>query len=393
MTSPLDAVAGFHLRAIKAGIKVSGNWDLGLIYADAPAACAGVFTQNRAAAAPVLLDRAALKKNRGRARAVLVNAGCANACTGETGLRNARACAAQVAAGLSCSPEAVLLCSTGIIGQQLDRRVMKDGINRLLAGEGGAGADFTQAIMTTDTREKVAAATLKNGARIAGVCKGSGMIAPQMATMLGFILTDAKIAPPKLQTALKAAAAESFNLVSVDGDTSTNDTLLALASGAARDGEITGKNYAEFYAGLSAVCKSLAEQIARDGEGATKLVRVVVKGAKSAAAARAAARRVGESPLVKTAMFGNDPNWGRIICALGNSGAQVAPEKTTIALCGKTLFKNGAPQKFAAAALSAKMQAPEVAINIDLGQGAAETEFLTCDFSYDYVKINADYHT
>lgn len=392
--SPLDGVRGFAIRAIRAGIKTSGNLDLGMICAARPVACAGVFTQNQVAAAPVLLDRAALKTTRGRARAVLVNAGIANACTGAQGMKNARACAAQVAKGLGCRPEEVMVCSTGVIGHQLDAKKMQAGIARLLAGEGGAGAAFTQAIMTTDTREKTAAVTLKNGARIAGVCKGSGMIAPNMATMLAFILTDAAIAPAALQKALKAAVKDSFNIVSVDGDTSTNDTLLAFASGEAGNPTISGgAAYDDFAAGLFKVCRALAEQVAADGEGASKMIRIRLTGAKTEAAARAAVRAVAQSPLVKCAIFGNDPNWGRIICAVGYSGAPMTPEKTTIALCGQTVFKKGAPQKFDAAALSKKMKAKEVAIAIDLGLGKAAADFLTCDFTYDYVKINADYHT
>jgi glutamate N-acetyltransferase/amino-acid N-acetyltransferase len=325
----------------------------------------------------------------------LVNAGCANACTGAAGMKNARATAAQIARRLNCSADEILLCSTGVIGHQLDLKKMSAGIDRLLDGEGGAGADFSRAIMTTDTRPKAALITLANGVKIAGVCKGSGMIAPKMATMLAFILTDAKIGAAPLQEALSAVAEETFNRVTVDGDTSTNDTLLLLASGAAgKSGEIKSRGAVEeFRAGLYQVCLSLAEQIAADGEGATKLVRVSVNGAKSDADAERGARAVAESPLVKTAMFGNDPNWGRIICALGYSGAAFDEARATISLCGKIIFKHGAPQKFAAAALSQKMRAKEVDIVADFGLGKGAAQILTCDFSYDYVKINADYHT
>lgn len=393
--SALDQVRGFIIRAIKAGIKKSGNLDLGLIYGEREVVGAGVFTQNNVAAAPVILSREFLQQRKGKVRGVLVNAGNANACTGKRGLALATQWVKQVASGLHCTPEEILLCSTGVIGQQLDAQIMFRGIDRLLAGEGGAGADFTQAILTTDLVEKTAAVVLKNGVRIAGVCKGSGMIAPKMGTLLAFVLTDAKINYSLLQKMLREIAALTFNCVSVDGDTSTNDTLLVLASGARGEKITSAKsaNYREFYRGLLTVCQALAEQVARDGEGATKLIRLKVNGAKNDELANIAARAVAQSPLVKTAMFGNDPNWGRIICALGYSGTPMNAEKTTIALCGKTIFRRGTPQKFNADELSKKMRAPEVIIKIELGMGQGRAEFLTCDFSYDYVKINADYHT
>lgn len=395
MKNVLDKVKGFTVCATTAGIKVSGKADMGLICADKPAAVAASFTKNKVAAAPVQLGRRNLRAGKGLARAVLVNAGCANACTGPTGEKNARAAIASVAGGLGCRESEVYMCSTGIIGVQLPMEKISNGIAALLAQKGGKGAEFTRAILTTDLVEKTAAVSV-GGGTIAGVCKGSGMIAPNMATMLAFILTDLNVSPPVLQKALNDAVDMSFNCVTVDGDTSTNDSLLLLSSGAVGTALLdkpSGAAYEEFLAGLKKVCYSLAEQVARDGEGATKLVVVNVIGARSDADAKKAARTVAESPLVKTAMFGKDPNWGRIIAALGRSGCVMREEVADISLCGKKIFAAGAPQEFSAPALSKKMGGKEVVIDINLGLGKGSAQMLTCDFSYDYVKINADYHT
>lgn len=395
MKNILDKVKGFAICATKAGIKSSKKLDMGLIYAIEPAGAAAVFTKNKVVAAPVTLSRKHLRASKGKMRAILVNAGNANACTGKIGLDNAAESAALVAAGIGCKPSEVLLCSTGIIGVQLPMENMRGGITALTAQKGGNGAEFTQAILTTDLVKKIASAPACGGT-IAGVCKGSGMIAPNMATMLGFILTDVAISPAILQTALLAATEMSFNCLTVDGDTSTNDTVLCLASGKAGNEPITtssGKAYTEFVAALQKVCYSLATQVAQDGEGATKLVVVNICGAKSAKDAKLAGKTVAESPLVKTAMFGNDPNWGRILAALGRSGCALVQEKTSIRLCGKEIFAAGTPQPFNAAALSKAMKKKEVVIDVQLGLGTGCATMLTCDFSYDYVKINADYHT
>lgn len=395
MKNLLDKVKGFAVCATKAGIKVSGKLDLGLIYTDEPVAAAAVFTQSKVVAAPVTYSRKNLKASKGRMRAIVVNAGNANACTGQTGMDNAAETAKLVAAGIGCKPTEVLICSTGIIGVQMPMEKMRAALPVLTKQKGGNGAEFTQAILTTDLVKKTASAGACGGT-IAGVCKGSGMIAPNMATMLGFILTDIAIEPAVLQAALSAATEMSFNCVTVDGDTSTNDTVLCLASGKAGNKMIkaaSGKDYEEFLAALKKVCYSLATQVAQDGEGATKLVVVNVTGAKSAKDAKLAGKTVSESPLVKTAMFGNDPNWGRIVAALGRSGCAMVPEKTNIRLCGKEIFAAGAPKPFNADALSKAMKKKQVVIDIELGLGKGAATLLTCDFSYDYVKINADYHT
>jgi len=396
---PFESVPGFQLAAVKAGIKASGKPGLGLVVAAGAVPAAGVFTTSRVVAAPVTLCRRHLESTRGQARAIRVNAGCANACTGKQGMANARATARTAARLVGSRPAEVLVCSTGVIGHQLPMERMQDGIEAAHArlGRIRAGA-FARAIMTTDLVPKAAGVRLRGlgGARLAGVCKGSGMIAPNMATMLAFLLTDAPVAPRVLQAALRAVADATFNCVTVDSDTSTNDTLLVLANGGAGGRTIaraTGKRYSLFLAGLEAVCLSLAEQIAADGEGATKLVRVRVRGARTTADARRAARTIAESPLVKTALFGNDPNWGRVIAALGRSGAAMREARTTLTLCGLTMFRSGTPCAFDAKALSRRMKAKEIELEVELGLGAAACTMLTCDFSYDYVRINAEYHT
>ncbi len=394
----LHDIPGFALGALAAGIKASGKTDLALILAEKAVAAAGVFTRNRITAAPVKLSRQRLGRSGRRARAVLVNSGNANACTGAEGMKNARATTGGLAEAVRAKAAEILVCSTGVIGVQLPVETMNAGIARLGAGEGRVdGAGFAAAIMTTDTVPKCAGLELDGleGARLAGVCKGAGMIAPNMATMLAFLLTDADVAPKVLQTALQEAVRDTFNCVTVDGDTSTNDATLLLASGKTGPAidTVGGAAYDRFLAGLNAVCLDLAEQLARDGEGATKLVRVRLAGARSRSDAEKAARTVAESPLVKTALFGGDPNWGRILMAVGRSGAQVREECLDVRLCGTPLFARGAPAIFDAGKLSAAMRAKEVNLDIDLGLGEARCAMLTCDYSYDYIRINAEYHT
>ncbi len=393
-------VPGFRLAAVPAGIKASGAEDLGLIVADVPASAAGVFTRNRFQAAPVLLTKSHLAASRGRARAVLVNAGCANACTGEGGVADAEATAAHLAARLDCPSEEVLVCSTGVIGQRLPMEKMREGTDRAVRALDTDGGDrlFARAILTTDLVTKTATATIDGptGGAIWGVAKGSGMIAPNMATMLGFLLTDISATPAVLEAALHRVSPGTFNAVTVDGDTSTNDTVLLLASGAAKGSPLRkpeGEGFERFVTALGTACASLARQIAADGEGATKCVRVRVVGAVSRADAERAARTVAESPLVKTALFGNDPNWGRIVAALGRSGAAVRPETTSVRLAEVPIFRKGMGLDFDAADLSRRMHGKDLAIEIDLGVGEGEAEILTCDLSYDYVRINAEYHT
>ncbi len=394
MQNKLDMIAGFKIKAVKAGIKASGNLDLGLILAEEQAVAAGVFTQSKVVAAPVTLAREVLATNATKIKAVLVNAGNANACTGAEGMENAQICAAELAAGLAARPEQILLCSTGVIGEQLPLQKMKNGIRELMTAEADSGVEFARAIMTTDLVSKEAGVELKIG-NIAGVCKGSGMIAPNMATMLAFVLTDINITQELLQLALSRVVDVTFNAVTVDSDTSTNDTLLLLSS-CVRGEQISDEDsaeYREFCAGLQQVCLSLAEQIARDGEGATKLIRVNVRGARTLEDAKLAARTVAESPLVKTAMFGCDPNWGRIIAALGRSGCELVEAKTDISLCMVPLLISGTPQKFSSDEVSKLMDVDELSIDIELNLGGAEMTMLTCDYSYEYIKINAEYHT
>ncbi len=395
----IESVPGFSVATVQAHIR---DWekprtDLALLTAANPAACAGVFTQNQVAAAPVKIDRKHLKASGGLARAILVNAGVANACTGKEGKKNAHQTIAQIAAALDAPEEQILVASTGVIGRQLPMDKMEAGIEKALKTLGKAKpGSFAKAIMTTDLRPKQAGLSLDGDIVIAGACKGSGMIAPNMATMLGFMLTNAKVEPKVLKTALGEIAASTFNMVTVDGDTSTNDTLLVLASGESSANTIdktSGKRYDALVKGLYEVAMSLSRQIAIDGEGATKLVKIHITGAKKHKDAVAAARTIAESPLVKTAMFGNDPNWGRIIMALGRSAARVDESRVSMSLCGKPMFASGAPVEFDAAELSGLMKAKEIDLEVDIGLGDGEALMLTCDFSYEYVKINADYTT
>lgn len=399
-TPTIESIPGFSIGVATAGIKASGRPDLSLIVVEGEAAnAAGVFTQNRVVAAPVTLSRLHLEKTRGRARAILVNAGCANACTGHEGLEDAKTCARYLAQKIGGKAEEILVCSTGVIGKRLPMEKMLPGIDQALANRGKteSGA-FAQAILTTDLVPKTAGLIVRGlgNAKIAGACKGSGMIAPHLATMLAFLLTDAPIEAPVLQRILAEVAEETFNCVTVDGDTSTNDTVLLLANGRAGGRWIrnpTEKRARLFREAVREVAMSLAEQIARDGEGATKLVRIRVRGAKSREDAHKAARTVAESPLVKTALFGCDPNWGRILAALGRSGAKIQEEKVSLTLCGTVLFSEGAPRPFKPERVSSTMKGKTVDLEIDLGLGTGECTMLTCDLSYDYIKINAEYHT
>ena len=394
MKNVLNKVPGFEIKAVKAGIKASGKLDLGLIAASDRAIGAGVFTQSKVVAAPVTLSREVLRTNAENIKAIIVNAGNANACTGEEGLANARAVSERAASLLGVNPEQILQCSTGIIGEQLPISSILKGIDDLMTADAEMGREFAEAIMTTDQVRKEASIELSIG-HIAGVCKGSGMIAPNMATMLGFILTDVNISQKLLQQALADVVTLSFNAVTIDSDTSTNDTVLLLSS-CRRGEEITDTSsagYIEFKNGLYEICFSLAEQVAKDGEGATKIVRISVTGAASTDDARKAARTVAESPLVKTAMFGCDPNWGRIIAALGRSGCEMDEKYTDITICAHKLLDQGTPQKFDAQEVSTLLKENDIHIEINLNIGESEMTILTCDYSYDYIKINADYHT
>lgn len=387
--------AGFTAAGIAAGIKRSGKKDLMLLASDRPAACAGVFTTNQVCAAPVKLDREVAK--RGKARAIIVNSGNANACTGAQGMRDAKAMAARTARLLKINANEVLVCSTGAIGKPMPMNTILAGIESIVPQAAvNGGPDAAMAIMTTDTRKKTATTTLTiDGKKVtlAGFAKGAGMIEPNMATMLGFMLTDAAVDQRSLQRALKEAVDTSFNRVSVDGDMSTNDTCLLLANGAAENKPLSPKHkdWAKFQSALSAIALDLAKKIAGDGEGATKLVTVRVEGARSVADADAAARAVANSLLVKTCWNGDYPNWGRIMDALGYSPAKVDEAKVEILYGTLAAVRRGVATKTSIASLSEVQKRREFTITIRLHLGKAQAEVYTCDCSEEYVRINVDY--
>ena len=394
----ITAVPGIRASGVHGGLKLDNQKDVALIVADSPAVAAGVFTRNRVCAATVLLSREHLEDQ--IAQAIVVNSGNANACTGEPGLDNARKMAALVGEQLDIEAQNVLVSSTGVIGVQLPMDAIRKGIERAadtLREDGGH--DAAQAIMTTDTLPKEIAVEIEVGGekvRIGGMTKGAGMIAPNMATMLAFLAADVNIAGAPLGEALRKSVNRSFNRVTVDTDSSTNDTVQILATGSARNPEITeasGDDFYAFYAALEFVCIELAKKIARDGEGATKMIEVVVKNAKSEAEAESAARAVSESPLVKTAVFGKDANWGRIMMATGKSEAQFDPYQVNVWLGDYQLVKAGMDSGFDEEKATQLFSEDTVVITIDLAAGDAEATMWTCDYSYDYIKINADYRT
>jgi glutamate N-acetyltransferase/amino-acid N-acetyltransferase len=390
----VTAATGFHAGSIRAGLKASGGNDLALLSSDRDCSAAGTFTTNAIRASSVdWCDKLLPSK---RIRAVVATSGCANACTGKRGERDTALLAELTGNALAVSPESVLVASTGVIGKFLPMDKVGEGIVSLAPSvSADGGTSFAEAILTTDTHKKEAAVRVKliGGTIVIGGCtKGSGMIEPNMATMLAFITTDAGIAPARLRVAVKRSVDRTFNLLSVDGDTSTNDMVLALANGASGIA-VTAEDQPTFEAGLFAVCDALCKEIAADGEGATKRVEVAVRGAASAADAKRAAKAVSNSNLTKCALFGNDPNWGRIACAVGYSGAAFSREKMSIRLCGIPVFKNLQPVDFDEIKIHRLLKEPVVVIDIDLGNGDAAAVAQTCDFSYNYVKINAEYHT
>ena len=389
MTSPL----GFRYAAAYAGIRKIAKDDIVLIVSDRPAVAAAVFTQNRVAAAPVVLARKNLKKARGKTSAILVNAGNAN-CATRTGDRVALETVRAAAKALGVKPEQMLPASTGVIGVEMDGSKLIAALPSLVAKLDAANFDAAaSAIMTTDLVPKTAYAECKVGrkiARIAGMAKGSGMIQPNMATTLGFVVTDAVVSPAVLRAALKRAIDRSYNRISVDGDTSTNDTVAILANGASGV-KPTAK---AFEAALTQVLESLAQQIARDGEGAKKLITIDVEGARSARAAEKIARAIANSPLVKTAIAGSDPNWGRIICAAGYAGVPFDPRKADIDMQGLPVCRGGLAADFSEAELSKKLDDRDCHIRFKLrGTGRGSVRFWTCDFTKEYIDINASYRT
>ncbi|TYZ29970.1 bifunctional glutamate N-acetyltransferase/amino-acid acetyltransferase ArgJ [Selenomonas caprae] len=388
---------GFKAAGVKAGIKKSGNLDVAVIYTEKEAAVAGTFTQNAVAAAPVFASKAVVKT--GTAHAITANAGCANACTGEQGEKDAQAMQQITAEALGCKPSDVIVASTGVIGVNLPMDKMEKGIKQAVAELDENGSEKAgNAIITTDTYSKTCTAEVALGGkqvRLGAIAKGSGMIQPNMATMLCFITTDAAIESSLLQKALSEVVEVSFNMISIDGDMSTNDMAIVLANGAAGNETITteGEDYEAFKAALQEMCQGLAKRIAADGEGATKFLTVNVKGTKSFADAKTIAMSVAKSPLVKTAFFGEDPNWGRVICAVGYAGVPMDPQKTVVKFGDIPVYANGVGAEFDEEALRKVMAEHDIVIDIDMGAGEEEATVWTCDFSYEYVKINGEYHT
>ncbi len=398
MAERAPRVRGFSWAGVRCGIKQRGP-DLMLLASDRPASAAGVLTRNRVASAPVQITRRHLRS--GGARAVVANSGCSNVAIGAQGLRDAHTMAALAALAVGVKPSEVLVASTGVIGEPLPMAKIASGIRsaaRALApNEIGAAA---RAIMTTDTVRKLASASFRIGATrcsVAGIAKGSGMIEPDMATMLSFLATDSSVTPAVLRALWREIADATYNRVTVDGETSTSDTAVVLANGAAgarRIASTRGRAAALLAGALLDVATELAKGLARDGEGATKLVTIEVAGAKSDAEAERAGRRIANSLLVKTALFGGDPNWGRILQTVGAERVALDLSRTEVRLCGVPVFARGAstgPE--ARAAAGKRMRAPEISIAVSLGAGKGRARLWTCDLSYGYVRVNADYTT
>ncbi len=393
------SLENFAYSAVQAGIRYTNRLDLGLIYSDVPCVTAGVFTTSKVQAAPVLIDRARL--NGGYAQAILVNSGCANACTGEAGMKNANITSSLAAQRLGIPENLVLLSSTGVIGEQLNVQAFTDHMDSLVAGLSPDNFEMVaQAIMTTDTVQKVAGKTVIIGGKpvkILGMAKGAGMVMPNMATMLAFIMTDARIIIPELQKSLAKSVERTFNRITIDGDTSTNDMVLVMANRTAENPLIDGDSSDDqqaFQDALEEVLKDLALQIVSDGEGATKTITIRVCGARDDQDAEKIARTIATSSLVKTAFFGEDANWGRIIAAMGRSGVNYSPEHVDIAFGDVTIVNNGsAVGKQAEEEATRILKNKAFSVCIDLKDGPGTAEMYTCDFSLEYVKINANYRS
>ena len=393
VTSP----RGFRAGAVHAGIRSDTPedvLDVTILAADGETTGAAVFTKNKVTAAPVVLSREHIGK--AAPRAVVVNSGNANAAVGEQGMIDARASAQAVAEKLGLRPEEVLVCSTGVIGVPMPMDVMRRGIDAVELAD-GAGHDFAFAIMTTDLVSKESAVTVEIGGKtvtVAGATKGSGMIHPDMATMLAFVTTDAAIEQDCLNGILQRAVSRSFNVISVDGDTSTNDTFIVIANGAAGNAPISGgEDETLIEEAITHVSMELAKAIVRDGEGATKLIEINVSGALSDEDARRAARVISTSPLVKTAVFGNDPNWGRVMMALGRSGIEMQESRVTLHFNDICVLENGQAVPFDRDDAVERMKQPEVRFDVSLGLADGAATAWTCDFSYEYVRINGEYTT
>ncbi len=392
---------GFRFSATACGLKKTGALDLALLSSDVPASAAAVFTQNLVVAAPVVVCKAHLRTSKGRMRAAIVNAGNANCATGEAGYTASVRTVEETARRLNCKPNQLFVCSTGVIGVPLPvEKILRSlsGIVHNRRPSARSFAEFSLAICTTDTRPKTASTWFKMARKrinFIGCAKGAGMIHPNMATTLAFVATDANIAPALLQKTLRDVTSRTFNSISIDGDTSTNDTLLVLANGAAGAPPIRANTSAHraFIKALEEICHSLAIQIVADGEGAQRVIEIEVRRAKNESAARKIAQTIATSPLVKTAFAGGDPNWGRIFAAAGRSGVKFDPERVDIHMAGIPVLRAGQPLDFNERAASNRLLEPSVQIVVDLHAGRAHTRFWTCDFTAEYVRINASYRT
>lgn len=396
-TQGVTFAKGFTAAGVKAGIKKSGNLDVAVIYTKTQAVVAGTFTQNKVAAAPVYVSKEVVAT--GTAHAIVANAGCANACTGQQGLDDAHKMAQIAADELGVNADDIIVGSTGVIGVNLPMDKLEAGIKDAVANLSADGSDNAgRAIITTDTHSKSVTCEFElsgKTVRMGAIAKGSGMIRPNMATMLCYITTDIAIDQALLQKAVSGCVEKSFNMISVDGDMSTNDMVIVLANGEANNAKITEENadYQIFFDKLMMLCTELAKQIAADGEGASKFLTINVKGAKSFADAKTVGMAIANSPLVKTAFFGEDPNWGRVICAVGYSGADMVPEKTVVKFGGITIFANGTGATYDEKALAHVMKEKDIVIDIELNMGQEDATVWSCDLSYEYVKINGEYHT
>jgi glutamate N-acetyltransferase / amino-acid N-acetyltransferase len=393
----ITAPEGFSAAGRACGIKANGRPDLALVAADRLVAAAAVFTTNLAKAAPVIVSQEHLAATSGMARAIVTNSGCANACTGPQGFSDAREMARLTARGMGCDPTHVLVASTGVIGVNLPMEALRTGIPDAIASLSREGhADAARAIMTTDPAPKAYALVVDAPGgpfRVAGMAKGSGMIEPRMATMLGYLTTDAAVEPALLRRALVDACRTSFNAITVDGESSTNDCVFALASGASGV-RIDEANYAALVEGLRAVSLELSLGIVRGGEGATKLIAITVSGAASQDEAWTAARVIANSPLVKTAVHGGDPNWGRLIAAAGRAGVAFSLDRAQVRIGPLVLFSDGQPHDHLAPRAAQYLQGRQIEIEVGVGAGGdGRATMYTCDLSADYVKINAEYRT
>ena len=400
----VGGVAGFQVAGIHAGLKKDGALDFALAVSDADCVTAGVFTRNKVQAAPVLLDMQRLAQNPAGIRAVATNTVCANACTGSLGLENARATADMVAAALDVAAEQVLVMSTGVIGTHLPMDKIANGVEISSANLGDDWRSAAAAIMTTDTRPKLGSVTVDTASgsySLAGIVKGAGMIAPDMATMLCLIVTDAALDRDALQRALSAANAQSFNRIVIDGDTSTNDTVLLLANGRSGVTVASDSDLGEFQAALDALTRYLAQEIVRDGEGVTKFVTLDIVNAADVPDAERIGQTIGASLLTKSAFYGSDANWGRIIAAAGRAGVDFDPDRSSLWVAegempgerGLQIFGGGMPTDYQEADAAAIMAAPSMTFTLDCGLGQGSATIWTCDISHEYISINGDYRS